>query len=407
MRPKILFIGTSCPFGEISGAGVRTRNVLRLLERIGDVTVVIATGLEWTREQMEATRREFNLEVFSQYRSAKNRDLRSRLGKVLNPRFMNTNGVEVPAADRARVAELVEAHDVVWLHTLKVANAFRRYEWPKSIMDVDDFPSRYHRAAARHAPTLREKVKRLQLTFSWERHERLCLERFGLLTVCKEADRQAFGEPGRVYVVPNGFAAPEEALPKNVVQPNRIGMIGDFNFAPNHDGLRWFIREAWGRIRAQVPKAELRLVGKASQKIAEQFTELNVEGLGYVPDVAQEMASWSCMIVPTRIGGGTHLKVAEGLARRIPIVTSSHGARGYDLTNGKHALIADDGTEFATACIRLLEDPGFAEELRDAGWDHFRARFSWDSIFPSVERVVSECLRRSGGSEPASATTNL
>ena len=394
MKPRILFIGTSCPFGDISGAGVRTRNVLRLLERCGDVTAVFATGLEWTDEQLGKTRDAFDVALVSRYVKTPVSNLDERRRKIFDPEFLNTNGVAVPPEDRQRVEELMEQHDLVWLHTLKLANAFRRYHWPRSVMDVDDFPSRFHRLAAWHPLSVKNFVRRTRLSYSWRRHESKCPERFDLLTVCKEQDRDAFGDPSRVRVVPNGFEVPDAAPAGVVREKNRLGMIGDFNFLPNHNGLRWFMREVWSRVRAAVPDAELRLVGKASREIAEEFPNAGVSGHGYVPDVAAEMASWSCMIVPTRLGGGTHLKVAEGLARRVPIVMTTHGARGYDVKAGVHACIADEAAGFAEGCVSLLRDQAVGTRMSAAGWELFNERYSWDSIGPAVERTVADCLER-------------
>ena len=394
MGLKILFVGTACPFGEISGAGLRTLNLIRLLERIGEVTVVFATGRDWTMEQEEQTRAAFKVALISRYIETPVDSLRDRYRKIFDPSFMNTNGVIAPPADARQLDELIANHDVVWLHTLKLANAFRRDHWPKSVMDVDDYPSRFHQSAAGQEPTWRGRLLRRQKAFSWRRHEARCLERFDVLTVCKPADVAHFGDPQRVRVVPNGFSVDGSESFTYPPPALRIGMIGDFNYLPNHDGLRWFIREAWPKLRGRFPTVTLRLVGKGSAEIAGKFEDQGVEGLGYVSDVAQEIGSWSLMIVPTRLGGGTHLKVAEGLARGVPIVTTTHGARGYDLVPEVHAFVTDGVDEFIRGCTAILEDPAVGQRLRQSGLELFHERFSWDSILPAVEQTVATCLSR-------------
>jgi glycosyltransferase involved in cell wall biosynthesis len=177
-------------------------------------------------------------------------------------------------------------------------------------------------------------------------------------------------------------------------------MIGDFTFLPNYDGLRWFMREVWQKVREKVPAAELRLVGKGSVEIAAEYGGMGVAGLGFVPDVAEEMAAWSCMVVPTRLGGGTHLKVAEGLARRVPLVTTAHGSRGYQLVSGEHAYIADAPDDFARSCVTLLNESSVREGLSEAGWQLFDKHFSWDSIQPAVVRTVEDCLSRKTREKP-------
>jgi len=84
-----------------------------------------ATGRPWTDDQLKQTREAFNLAAYIQYENAPIRTLGERWRKEFDPRDMNTNGVRVPPGEARRVLALIESHDVVWVHTLKLANAFR------------------------------------------------------------------------------------------------------------------------------------------------------------------------------------------------------------------------------------------------------------------------------------------
>jgi hypothetical protein len=55
MRPRILFLCTASPFGT-SGSGVRTLHLARLLARIGDLRLAVATGREWSTDQLAQTK---------------------------------------------------------------------------------------------------------------------------------------------------------------------------------------------------------------------------------------------------------------------------------------------------------------------------------------------------------------
>lgn len=404
MKPRILFLCTASPFGT-SGSGVRTLHLARLLAKIGDLKLAVATGREWSAEQLAQTRAEFDVADLFPYETAPIGGPINRFRQVFDPRFLNTNGVRVPPAQAARLQGLLDSSDVVWIHTQKLANAFRRYSWPKSVIDVDDYPSRFHTSALPHSPWLRPKLRRLRNAYAWRRREAVWAERFSVLTVCKDADRAHFGAGPRVHVVPNGFAPPAVEHPRAIIPlAPRLGMIGDFTYLPNHNGLRWFVANCWPEVRRLAPTATLRLIGKASDEIAREFPGRNIEGLGYVPDTGVEIATWSAMIVPTRLGGGTHLKVAEGLARRVPIVTTPHGARGYTIRPGEHALVAETGADFAAACAKLLNHPETGERLTNAGWELFKAQYSWDSIQPAVESAVSHCLSFAGRLPPREQT---
>ena len=62
-------------------------------------------------------------------------------------------------------------------------------------------------------------------------------------------------------------------------------------------------------------------------------------------------------IVPIKVGAGTRVKVAEGFARKCPIVATTIGAFGYDVNNGEEILLADRADDFASACLVLLSNP--------------------------------------------------
>lgn len=316
------------------------------------------------------------------------------MGKIFNPRFLNLQGISATEEDCTWLESIVSKADVTWIHTFKVANAFKRFTWPHSILDVDDFPSGFHASASLVAKTPREWIRRKWLSAIWRRHEALWRERFDHLCVCKEDDRKFFGTDDRVHVVPNGFGIEHYASHNNNGHSanSRIGMIGDFGYLANKDGINWFLTKCWPMIQKQHPTTELRLVGKLSFEVATSCGAPNVHGLGYVEDVTAEMQTWGAMIAPTRIGGGTSLKVVEGLARRVPVVATTHGSRGYPVVHGRNAMVADSSNTFSASCIRLLEDPALRSSIAESGYQTYVAHFSNDSIDQTVHRIVSKCL---------------
>lgn len=394
MKPRILFLCTTSPFGKVSGAGLRTRNIARLLGDIGPVTMVAATERPWSEEQLRLTREEFNLAAYFEYVKDPIKGIGERFNQLTNPRFLKTNAVRIRPEDHAVFDGLLKNHDLVWIHTLKLANGFQRYRWENSIIDIDDYPSRFHWTASAFATSPKEKLRRMKNTFLWRRREADWRNRFTLLTVCKEQDRAHFGNGERVHVVPNGFSE----MPRPVAPPaqsRQIGMIGDFNYLPNADGIRWFAETVLPGLRKKHPGIQVRLIGRNSDAIARSLNLQEISGLGYVDDPALEIAGWSSMIIPTRLGGGTHLKLAEGLARGVPIVSTSHGTRGYSVTSGEHLLVAETSGEFEQACSRILNDESLAQTLVDNAYRLFQKNYSWQSIAPNVQKAVDDCLRLS------------
>jgi glycosyltransferase involved in cell wall biosynthesis len=393
---KILFVASHWPLGASYGAQQRVLNIARLLSRFGDVSFVIVDPERADEEVVYRTKREFEVRrtfrPFSAPMLKPTDRVLHRCRYEFDPRYLWVP-FTVTDTDRDALLDLIQQHDVVWVHTIKTANLFRISRWPHSVLDVDDLLSRYYRSTAQSGGSLVRRFLDLRLSWQWRRREQLFTERFDVVTVCSGDDRQYLGNQAKVHVIPNGFNPPA-IRPRAPSDWCRIGFIGLLPYPPNRDGVTWFIRRVWPLIKRDVPRAELRLVGRGSDS---HFTKLgpDIVGLGWLEDPGDEIATWSGMIVPIRSGGGTRIKVAEGFARRCPVVATTMGAFGYDLQNGEEILLGDEPRDFASACIRLLNNPQVGETISQKAYECFLERWTWDSYETVVGKVIQECLARS------------
>jgi glycosyltransferase involved in cell wall biosynthesis len=245
------------------------------------------------------------------------------------------------------------------------------------------------------------RVRRFFQSSIAHRREQLLSNRFTVVAVCSEEDRSYLYLPGPVHVIPNGFESFDDQPVRRIVDPPRIGFIGGLDYEPNADAIRWFVDRCWPEIKRQHRGIQLRVVGKENSWLL-SLRDDDIHGLGYMPDAAEEIATWSAMIVPVRQGAGTRVKVAEGLSRKVPIVTTSLGRYGYTAKNGVELLIADSPRDFARACLDILQDRKFADQIAERGYQRFRDEWSWDAIRPRIWAAAEDCLRRSGSREASS-----
>lgn len=394
---RILFVTPHWLLAPTYGGQQRALNVARLLNRFGSLSVVIASPEPADEETVRRTKREFEVGMAASQVPVPSGTLwegiRNRLRHEWDPKYLATDPHTVSKTDRRTLLELIEQHDVIWVHTIKTANLFRIWRWPHSVLDVDDLPSRFYGFAAKSGRNPARRLLDFRMSWVWRRREHLLTERFDVVTVCSEDDRRYLGGPAQVHVIPNGFHPPA-VVRRDLSGAPRIGFIGIFNWPPNAEGMRWFICEAWPLIKRQLPHAQLRLVGRGSNG---SLTRLgpDITGLGWLEDPTEEIASWSAMIIPIQVGGGTRIKIAEGFARKCPVVATTVGAFGYDVRNGEEILLADSPQDFAAACIRLLCDPREAEALSERAHKRFLERWTWDSHEGAVGNAIRECLARS------------
>ena len=396
-RLKILFVTSHWPLAPAYGAQQRVLNVGRLLSRFGDVSFVIVPSEQEDEETARRTRLEFEIcRIIRPLPVAQGRlfaRLFQRFRHEFDPTFMATDPYVISEPERVGLQELIQQHDIVWVHTIRTAQWFRIYRWPHSVLDVDDLPSRPYQLAERSGGSLVRRILDLRMWWIWYRRERILADRFNVLAVCSEEDRRYLGSSEQIHVIPNGAHRPE-ARPRNCSEVPRIGLIGNCTFAPNEDGAKWFIRDVWPIIKRECPRAQLRLVGRGSEGYLAKLGP-DITGLGWLEDPGDEIASWSAMIVPIKVGAGTRVKVAEGFARRCPVVATTIGAFGYDVENGREVLLADRAGDFASACILLLRNPELGEALSERAHKRFLERWTWDSFESTVGAAIQQCIARS------------
>jgi len=388
---RILYLAPCRPDEKSYGTQLRTVGVASALQTMGQLDFMVVKLEEDEREVNVKSNGEYSVRRVIKLQPIAKRSLIDRVRCGFDPKFIGYYGHAASAEDRAFVQAELPKYDVVWLHNIRTPNTLGQWKWSKSVMDVDDIPSTYFRTVKERATSAGERRRANFRLMVAKRRENFLSERFKVVSVCSDSDREYLGLERKVHVIPNGFAKPAGEPLRQVANPPRIGFIGTFDYPPNVDSVRWFIDECWPLVKKQVPDARLRLIGKGSERVATGAKD--VDALGFVADAAAEIATWSVMSVPVRTGAGTRVKIAEGYSRKCPIVSTSLGAFGYNAKDGREMFLADTAEDFANACVRAVREPEAAAAMAERGWQEFLTKWTWDSIRPRVVAAVEDCLR--------------
>jgi glycosyltransferase involved in cell wall biosynthesis len=400
-RPRILYLTPVWPNKGAIGVHMRSMNVLRALQNMGPVEVAIlgdeyknGDAISQTGDGMVAHSLDVELRP--------NKGLFRKLEWTLDPKSNYPNGCRVEAAAMRGLLSRLDDFDLVWFFKPRTADMFPNAVWPRSVLDVDDVPSKYEGSNLKAGNGVIKRFYTVRRLLTWKRREKLLGGRFTVLTVCSEEDKQyleSIGIKGPIRVIPNGFELPKVEPIHSPVTPPRIGFIGLLDYLPNSDGINWFVKNCWPIIKTAVPEARLRMVGPGTDgPLKPQGPD--IDGLGWVDNPADEIKTWSLMSVPIRIGGGTRIKIAQGFSQKCPIVSTSLGARGYQPTNGNEMYLADSAEDFASACIKTIREPEKSAEMAERAWRQFLEKWTWDAIQPLVWAAAEDCLRLNGRSFP-------
>jgi glycosyltransferase involved in cell wall biosynthesis len=169
--------------------------------------------------------------------------------------------------------------------------------------------------------------------------------------------------------------------------------------------VEYFCSQIWPRIREEFPDAIFQIVGRNPFAKVRRLASESVEVTGTVPSVAEYLEKASVVVVPLRIGGGTRLKIFEAMAMGKALVSTSIGAEGLEVENGRDLLLADDASRFVDAVILLLRDAAMRRKFEQAAV-RLAAQYDWSRVVKQFAEVLSKLTPRSstgaraGGADP-------
>lgn len=185
-----------------------------------------------------------------------------------------------------------------------------------------------------------------------------------------------------VAVVPNGVAldAGPAPVPALATEPPTLVFVGLLAYGPNRDAVAHLVRDILPLVQARRPRVRVRIVGDGATDELLRLAGPSVEFTGRLDDVRPVVRSADVVVVPLRIGSGTRLKILEGMALGRPVVSTTIGAEGIELVDGRDALIADGAAPVASAILRLLDDPALAARIGAAGRTLVERAYGWDPV---------------------------
>jgi glycosyltransferase involved in cell wall biosynthesis len=225
-------------------------------------------------------------------------------------------------------------------------------------------------------------------------------QRFHHVIAVSEADRKAMSrmvDPSRISVVPTGvdlskYRYDPDARPSGPL----VVFTGSMDWQPNIDGVEFFCKEVWPSVLAKVPKACFRIVGRDPHPRVRNLASSSVEVTGTVPSVVDHLREAAVFVVPLRIGGGTRIKIYEGMAMGKATVSTTIGAEGLDVTHGRDIILEDAPAAFADAIVGLLSN----EEMR-RGYEAAAAatarQYDWSVISQRFVEVLEKTISAAHG----------
>ncbi len=398
---RVLYFSPRICWPIISGAHLRDFYFARHLARNSQLTYIGLTN-EDSEPQAELLRQQLGngTQVIALRRDAGYRPTNILRGLV-GPTPLNvlnfTSAPVITDVDRILGEQSFDTIQIESMHLIAYARRIRQIApQARLILDWHNIESEIlARYAENDSNPLRAWYARRTSTLSRNVENEL-LRLCDAHTVCSEREREVLLQrqpDARIEVVGNGvdcefFAAPAdlkaESAASVATSPDTarrdVLFMGRMDYHANVDAALYFVDKIWPLIHARRPELRLVIVGAHPAKPILSVRRQGIIVTGTVDDVRPYYHSALTSVVPLRVGGGTRLKVLEAMAAGTPVVSTTLGAEGLAVTDGKDILIADAPQAFADAVVSLQAGNPDWQQLAANARRIVQGKYDWSVV---------------------------
>lgn len=391
---KILVISTWFPLPPDNGSRMRTYNLLRQLGAEHTLDLLTLSQTERDADHLTEVQKFCRRVAVFPEPQFNPGAMRSWLGFFSpTPRYFQAHHSQELEALMTRWTR-EETYDAVLAITLGAAPYAAKLDIPLKVLDQHNVESQ---VIKRKSQNEKSPIRRLRYMPTWiktERFERGIASRFDAISVVSHPERELMrtllknGHRDCVHVIPNGVDPALLEYPSPGKEDGLLVLNGALTYQPNRDAAECLCREILPRVQARFPQAHVRITGGLKGVKLGSLRDIpGVEFTGYVDDIRRIVASACALVVPLKFGGGTRLKILEAMALGTPVVSTSVGAEGIDVTDGEDILLGETTDELADRTVRLLADPHLAERIAENARALVRDRYQWPAIAEKFTRI--------------------
>ena len=403
VRPRLAFVSPVFLFPNDAGGKIRSTNILRGLKG-GKFEIVLigpASG-----EQQARWRREIGqvCDEFIPWQPAIERARWQRAFDLLGHLPVNVAN-DRTAAGTAALQALAGRDDIDlvvfdFVHSAVLRPGSMRCA---TVCFTHNVEAEIFGRHAEQAPDfVRRRLWRSQHV-KMQRFERDALAAFTAVVAVSERDAKFFAEHygvSRARAIPTGvdldFFSWDAPPAVTTATPPSVVFTGSMNWIANIDGVRYFLEQIWPHVVSAVPAARFVVVGRdpPAALVAQARNHRNVRFTGFVDDVRPYVHAAHAFVIPLLVGGGTRIKAFEAMAMGCPLVSTSIGIEGLDVTPDQHYLCRDEPAGFAAAIVELLDDAELRNGISRRARRCVEERFGHAVAARVFEEICVEALTR-------------
>jgi glycosyltransferase involved in cell wall biosynthesis len=245
------------------------------------------------------------------------------------------------------------------------------------------------------------RIRRLYLRNLSRRIKRLeeqLINQYDLFIPITGRDGRKYNQMGNtrpMKVVPTGIDPEAYQLVNTSSDPNHLFHIGALDWAPNQEGIRWFLLDIWPEVLKRNHELTFHVAGRNAPGwlVSEILSAPNTVYHGEVNDAHDFIREHGLMIVALRSGSGMRIKMLEGMALAKCILSTSIGCEGIDAEDGRHLVLADQESDFIGSVVGLTSQPGSMEAIGKEARTFVAEKYNNDLLTKELSDFYMEQLK--------------
>lgn len=405
---KILFITEKFPYPLDSGGRIRTYHILKGLSQEHEVTLITIIEKEDQRQYIPELEK-----VCREVRAIRAPcETPFQLGLKLVKNLFSTVPIVVERHYLPGIADEIKKQlqngrsnfDVVHFDHLDASIYWHCA--PETMITVLDEHNIVSNQIKTSADAERNPLKQFYMRFQLRRtvrYEAEVCQKMTCCFVCSDIDKSYLlnmAKDARIVTIPNGVDVEyfrDRSWRTNVQgslvqEPNSMIFVGTLDYGPGATAVRYFCEEILPLIQEKVPNMRFWAVGQNPpqylQNLAERDKRIIVTGR--VDDIRPYVARSKVFVVPLKSGSGTRLKILDAMAMGIPVISTSIGAEGLDVSSGEQILLADTPELFSAAVLQVLQDNDVANTIRENAFKLVQEKYAWKKVWTDLLAAYQE-----------------
>lgn len=251
---------------------------------------------------------------------------------------------------------------------------------------------------ARHANNFAEHAYVSIVAPRIKAYEAKVAPQFDRCITVSEADAnylRSVAPSAKIEMIPSGvdteYFVADTSAPQ---EPYSMVLTGAFDWKPKQHNLKVFLTKFYPVIKAKLPNATLKVVGKGVpdelRALADKLQGVTITGS--VPDVRPYLQKAVLALNYMENGGGIALKVLEAMAMRKPVLSNALGCEGIRVQHGENVFLADTVESFTDAAVLLLQNAGVREKIAQGGYRLVQESYAWERLASQFQECYASVL---------------